>query len=289
MKYRIFIVLILSVLVLSTVKAELKPNSYFDCVVAIIGIEEHNITKGTGFLFGKRKQGVGDYDIYLVTNKHVLQNKDNSSKNEVKILFNSIDNMQGILRPLKLVEGNPSLPVWTGHADSIVDIAVIKLNDSLLEGVIYDYFKSDKEAFNKEELGKNVSEGDDVYILGFPFGFVGVENKKYVILRNGVVSRIQDFFDGKSSDFIVDAFIFHGNSGSPVILRPKSGRKTKSNLHYKIIGVAKGRAFPEKDKNNEVDGNNTGLCLVESVNRIFEAIERAEKVKGENDLEIMNR
>ncbi|OAV63383.1 hypothetical protein Barb6XT_03167 [Bacteroidales bacterium Barb6XT] len=226
------------------------------------------------------------YDIYLVTNKHVLQNKDNSSKNEVRLLFNSIDNKQQVFRPLKLVEGNPSLPIWTGHTDSIVDIAIIKLNDLQLSGVIYDYFKSDKEAFNAEEFKKNVSEGDDVDILGFPYGFIGAGYKKYVILKNGVVSRIQDLFEEKSIDFLVDAFIFPGNSGSPVILRPKSGHKTKSNSQYKLIGVAKGhRYFDDAIVGKEV----MGLCIVESVNRIFEAIERTEKVKGENDLEIMNK
>ena len=41
-----------------------------------------------------------------------------------------------------------------------------------------------------------------------------------MIVRYGIVARIQDWYDGRSKDFLIDSSIYPGNSGGPVILKP---------------------------------------------------------------------
>ncbi len=81
-----------------------------------------------------------------------------------------------------------------------------------------------------KELG--VSEGDGVFVLGFPLQLVGGE-RNFVIVRQGIIARIGDMLEGYSKTFLVDTFIFPGNSGGPVFLRPEvvaiTGTKSQGN------------------------------------------------------------
>ena len=88
------------------------------------------------------------------------------------------------------------------------------------------------------ELG--FSEGDGIYILGFPMNLVG-EGRNYVIAREGSIARIRDALAGTMNEFLVDALVFPGNSGGPVILRPEltSIKGTASQKRSYLIGMVK--------------------------------------------------
>ncbi len=48
----------------------------------------------------------------------------------------------------------------------------------------YNFFRSDDTVFTKDDLIKmETTEGDYVYVLGFPMGLVGID-RQHVILRN---------------------------------------------------------------------------------------------------------
>lgn len=64
---------------------------------------------------------------------------------------------------------------------------------------------------DKEDVG----EGQSVYILGYPMSLVD-PNEHYAVLRSGSIARIRDTLEGRSPTFLLDAFIFPGNSGGPV-------------------------------------------------------------------------
>ncbi len=55
------------------------------------------------------------------------------------------------------------------------------------------------------------TEGDYIYVLGFPMGLVSVD-RQHAILRSGAIARIRDLFENKSRDFMIDALVFPGNS-----------------------------------------------------------------------------
>ncbi|NIQ01904.1 MAG: serine protease, partial [Nitrospinaceae bacterium] len=59
-----------------------------------------------------------------------------------------------------------------------------------------------------------------MYVLGFPMGIMAPE-RQYVIARSGIIARIRDTLEKRGHDFLIDAMVFPGNSGSPVISKPE--------------------------------------------------------------------
>lgn len=195
----------------------LIPPFYLDCVVAI-GAQQNGTHQwmGTGFLFGYRDEGyeAGSYTLYLVTNKHVFKGFDH-----VYIRFNPQGRQPAKVYNLDLISNGNVL--YKQHPNQNVDIAVAKINAQLLknDGIRFSFFRCDQDCYYISDLKTiQVTEGDGIFALGYPMGNVGA-NRQYVIVRNGSLARVRDMLDGYSSDFIIDAFVFPGNSGGPVIIK----------------------------------------------------------------------
>ena len=164
------------------------------------------------------------YVIYLVTNHHVIDEHIAATNGPLSVRLNrkSSGTVQEYDFPL-VVDG---LPTWHAHPDPVIDIAVVRLNGPWLEqmGIKFDYFHSDFDTLNRvkaKELG--LSEGYGVFVLGFPMNLVGTQ-QDYVVVRQGSIARVRDALDAPATvkSFLIDSFIFPGNSGSPVVLRPET-------------------------------------------------------------------
>jgi len=114
-------------------------------------------------------------------------------------------------------------------------------------GIKFGYFHSDFDPLSRvkaKELG--LSEGYGVFVLGFPMNLVGTQ-QDYVVVRQGTIARIRDTLDSPATvkGFLIDSFIFPGNSGSPVVLRPETafaqfpGEKPPIGAAF-LLGVVKG-------------------------------------------------
>ena len=106
-------------------------------------------------------------------------------------------------------------------------------------GVEFYFFQADDHTVSLEQARTiQVSEGDGIFVLGFPLGESG-EERNYAIVRQGIVARIQDWLKGTTRMFLVDASIFPGNSGGPVLLKPEiaSVGGTTSNKRCALIGM----------------------------------------------------
>ena len=130
-------------------------------------------------------------------------------------------------------------------------------------------------------LAAGVSEGDPMYVLGFPMGIV-TSTSNYVIVKGGVISRVRDILEGHVTKFLVDCSVFPGNSGGPVVIRPEaiSISDTQSVSIAALIGVVKSY-LPYSDiaisqqtgKPRVIFEENSGLAEVESVDSIKETVE----------------
>lgn len=266
----------------------LIPPFFLDCVVAI-GVTNTDKTKkwiGTGFLIGRffkqREDGSKDYHVFLVTNKHVL-----NRLNAVIVRFNPQPQNPEPARdydvPLIDINGNK---LWTEHPNQDIDVATININPKILHEhrMKFSYFQSDRTAHLitvSQMIERGMSEGDFVYVLGYPMGIVAPD-RQYVIVRSGSIARIRDLLEGRSSDFIVDVFVFPGNSGGPVVSKPEfiSIEGTKSNSQACLIGIVKDYV-PYQDvaisqqtgRPRVVFEENSGLASVIPVNFILETIE----------------
>lgn len=275
----------------------LLPPSYLDGVVAIgVAMEPDKLTWfATGFLVGwpAEKDGIPGQHIFLVTNKHVLEGEDS-----IVVRFNPEKGKKIQNYSISLKDVKKQFPQrWVSHPNNI-DVAVIGLDGAFLKKDGQQLLPFDRSAFlTIEEMDKNkVSEGDSIYVIGYPMGLVD-PNWRYPIVRSGSIARIQDIFEehrseleGYRSEFLIDAFIFPGNSGSPVILKPESEAvegTTPINFACVIGMVSSHMTYPDIAENVEtqeqcvVFNDNSGLTNVIPSDFIKETIEEFIKKTSE--------
>ena len=259
---------------------------YLDCVVAI-GEDDGKggvHWMGTGFLLGYRLSNVqyaseNTYSIFLVSNKHVLY-----KQNQIYLRFNPQGGLPAQNFQLQVVNGNNNLCKINPNAN--VDVAIVNIPQTYFDNLIKNgvnprFFTYDTDCYNIADLKRiETTEGDDIFVLGFPMGNVG-NTRQYVILRGGVIARIHDMLEGFSSDYIIDAPVFPGNSGGPVIIKPEFTHieGTKSQNESRLIGLVKSyitytdvAISPQTGRPRVVFEENTGLTNVEPVDYIIETI-----------------
>lgn len=263
----------------------LIPPFMLDCVVAI-GFRDGNGNvgyAGTGFLFGRRAgtdptDGKGTYQLFLVTNRHVL---DGNTTAFLRFNPESPKAAHVFDAPLKDANGKQ---LWFALADPDVDIAVMTINATVLqaEKIQFGFFAGDAHVLTHKDAGSaGLSEGDGVFVLGFPMGNVGAE-RNYVVVRQGIIARIRDSLAGAVKTFLIDAAVFPGNSGGPVVTRPEMTAitGTKSITQASLIGVVSAY-LPYHDvavsqqtrRPRIIFEENSGLAAVVPVDRVLETIE----------------
>ena len=132
-------------------------------------------------------------------------------------------------------------PLWFTHDDPEIDVAAIPINVARLrkEEIQFAYFKSELHVASRTKATEmGVSEGDGVFLLGFPMGLIG-NTRNMVVVRQGAIARIRDFLEGGSRDFLIDCTVFPGNSGGPVVGRPEftSIKGTKAVDGAYLLGI----------------------------------------------------
>jgi hypothetical protein len=267
----------------------LIPPFFLDTVVAIGVGDDPNIRRwiGTGFIFGFFNKALPDtnqkyYHLWLITNKHVLKDL-----NDVYIKFNSAQEPQSKDYKVHLKARNGRV-LWTGHPVEFIDVAAFGLSASVLntDEMQYSFFRSDENILNREKMRANgVTEGDRVFVLGFPMGLVEPD-RQYVICRGGCIARVRDFIEWRTTEFLIDAPVFPGNSGGPVIICPSpiAIQGTNAIMKADLIGMVKAYvpytdiAISAQTLHQRIlFEENSGLAAVESVDSIIETVELAEK------------
>ena len=263
----------------------LIPPFFFDSVVAIgFGDDPKSRYRATGFLYGlfikNKTKDKNTYSIYLVTNRHVFEGE------KVAVLrFNPTGSAAA--REFKVrLKDKDGKPLWFTHDDPEIDVAAIGINARRLqaEGIQFSYFRSDVHVASRAEAVEvGISEGDGVFLLGFPMGLVG-ETRNVVVVRQGAIARIRDFLEGGSRDFLIDCTVFPGNSGGPVILRPEvtSITGTKPAEKACLLGIV-ATYIPYEDvaisaqtkQPRIVFQENSGLATVFPVDHINDVVNKA--------------
>lgn len=274
----------------------LIPPFFLDCVVAI-GVPQQPVSPtapilephwiGTGFLVGRPVQGANPahYTTYLVTNKHVIQ-----GLNFVVLRFNNVNGAGTQDIPL-LLQNQAFQPIWFGHPNPDVDVAVVSINPQFLQqlGSQFSFFALDQHCKDTAGLRTiGASEGDFIYVLGFPMGQVTPQTN-YIIARTGIVARIRDVLHGSHTNYLIDASVYPGNSGGPVVSKPEavSIQGTQANSNASLIGMVKAY-IPYKDvaisqqtkQQRVIFEENSGLALVETVDSIQQTIQIAHQTQN---------
>lgn len=267
----------------------LLPPGYLDAVVAI-GTKKKNeiIWNGTGFFYIYKRKSKETTYLFLITNKHIIDNAVEERKKHIFLKLNRLKSSESVNCEINLFDDNNS-PLYMNHPKG-VDISIIELNYSKFDDKInMQAFLSDKTAFTIDELrDSEVTEGDDVFVLGFPMGNVGIKRKS-TIVRKGCIARISDVINHENNEMLLDALIFPGNSGGPVILKPNPFRikGTKAHKNAVLIGIINEYLSYEDIAKSEQTGHikaiftdNSGLASafpVDFINQVIVAYLKGEQ------------
>lgn len=232
----------------------------------------HKHWVGTGFLVGYTHPGANE--VFLITNKHVVQNQAS-----LYIRFNAQNGDAAKDFPLNIRKPTGDFD-FSLHPHNDVDIVAVSLNTKFLADnrSQYAFFDLTSCAIPLRKMrASGLAEGSLIYSLGFPMNLVA-KTRQYPICRLGCISRISDIYEQDNAiDFLVDSQTFPGNSGGPVVtLEAGAG----PNGMAKLIGVLHAY-IPYKEslfsrqtgRERSVMEENSGLTLVQTVDRIMEVVE----------------
>lgn len=259
----------------------LMPPEYLDSVIAIGFRNDDDVFyNSTGFMYGRYLDDADGYLVFLITNRHVLEGQD-----QAILRFNPEPGRRAKAFPIELTKKDGTR-TWVGHPDSEIDVAAALLDVDVLDehGIPARFFAEDEHVlFFDDQRAHHLSEGDGVFIIGFPMGEVG-EERNYAVVRNGCVARVRDTLADDSSEFLVDGFIFPGNSGGPLVLKPEltSVGNTESFQQAYLIGIVSSylpyryvAISQQTQRPRVIFEENSGLAAVFPPDRIREAVERA--------------
>ena len=132
---------------------------------------------------------------------------------------------------------------------------------------------------HEKMLNGEFSEGDEVFILGFPVGW-RAGSQDYPIVRHGMVAQIKGLVNGDHDTFLVDGSGFGGNSGGPVLTKAQIASITGTPRidRVSLVGMvaASTNITRDSDSGPQVQ-ENADLIVVEPINRINETVELALK------------
>lgn len=168
---------------------------------------------------------------------------------------------------------------WTVHPDPELDVAVLPVQGfpEMDTGPV-SFYGGTNTMLRGELVENEFREGNEVFVLGFPLAMVG-GNKNYVIARQGIIARIQDWYEGAAKSYLIDSSIFPGNSGVPVLAKPTLHTYGTTITTAKLIGMVSGYVpFKDVARSDQTglpmlaSQENSGLAVVVPVDAIEDTI-----------------
>jgi|GEM_PF-1804856 len=260
------------------------------------------IPHGTGFLFYNYKE---PSKLIVVTCAHLLKNSSiyvSVNADSAFLVYTKNKNIRNIIgnNLVWQIVGNRirakvdlyknNLPVFAKH-DSL-DIAAFVIESPNMEIVIDSTikFKTAKSLAIPQSMilfRKDLQLGDETYFIGFPFG-IGTDDSVNPLVRSGSIA----WFSTTTPFYLLDAFSYNGNSGSPVFLKTILGPKL-GDLSWnssKLIGMIIGHYYEglnnilvqpnPKELKFEIRNieSNDGLAICVWMDDIMQVIGKLEKI-----------
>lgn len=179
-------------------------------------LADGRMSTGTGFLFSFLRNGESSVPT-IVTNKHVVEgaitgkfvinqmDSQGNRSNKEKILFN-ID---------KFTDG------YILHPDPDVDLCIIPIASYLnqvQERKVKPYlFFLDSTIIPTGEQWSQLTPLEEIIMIGYPNG-IWDQTNNLPIIRQGITATHPNIDYNGKKEFLIDAAVFPGSSGSPVFI-----------------------------------------------------------------------
>lgn len=210
-------------------------------------VADGNDGTGTGFLFAYETDG--RHIPVIVTNKHVVE----SAATGWLTFHIRGDNDQPKLGSSYRLEITDFSMAWHGHPDPEIDVTVMPLApvmEMLGSQGVRPFLKwIDRSITATPQLIAELDALEDVVFIGYPNGIWDAKNFLPISRRGTAATHIAVDFQGKKQ-FLLDASVFPGSSGSPVFLFNKgmfSDRQGNTSIATRIafLGVVAAVFFRE--------------------------------------------
>ena len=267
--------------------------------------------RGTGFAYAMIKEGASSGKVWVVTCAHVVA----AGQGQGATMIEINDTEGGIGRGA--VEGGWTFSdEWEGWAKEYgqdwwnrekgiysvrdhlpKDVAVTRLNKAytadgreIATAATKDAQHS-RDAWTRKRIRyEGVSEGHEVLALGYTEGRYEI-GENWPVVRRGSIAQITPYKRGLTGSFAVDAGIFEGASGGPVMLLPSFLSRGGSGAIHKggIIGMACATVYMPMEIRVEirttergsigvpVSQQHMGLGYVIPIDEIHRVIEKADR------------
>lgn len=198
------------------------------CTTRIIATDfQDRIHYATGFLYMVPLDAPNMGRIYIITNRHVAENK-----KEIKFGLSRKDNNDNPIYepPVYQIYGTQEGIIY--HPNSQVDLCAIPItmliNAREQSGTKLFYRYLTKELIPSEEKLKSLEPVEDILLIGYPNGLWD-ECNNMPIVRKGITASAPYLSYNGRSEFLIDAACFGGSSGSPVIIYDKGTYRNKND------------------------------------------------------------
>ena len=193
---------------------------------------------GTGF-FLQKQIALNAYKVFLITNRHVLH----QGVDSINVWFTKAKDGVPLVGQCEYISIY-SISQMVMHPS--VDLAILDCSALFSRFPEELYFK----AFSYEMLSsfeeQEFSVADTVYFIGYPEGVYDTYNG-LPLLRKGIISSHPGYdFDGEPQ-FVIDANVYHGSSGSPVFIDVSQSYGLPGNSpNIKLLGIVTAAYFKDQ-------------------------------------------
>lgn len=180
---------------------------------------------GTGFLY-QVPVSKERHCILLISNRHVY----GDPSKPIQLVFHRRDDNDASrpkLGQTVTLADSKFDSVFTGHPDATVDLACINIS-KIGNNVPPIFYKILTDQVMPDFGHERILPGNDVWFVGYPANRFDTTNNLPVLRRGYIASIPKVDFEGRS-EFLIDAQVFPGSSGSPVF--------TSIGNRFKLVGV----------------------------------------------------
>lgn len=222
-------------------RAETPAEQLFFTTVYLAGRDASGSTwTGTGFIINYEVDAGQTLPI-LVTNKHVV---DGAAELDVR-LVRAGGNGQPLPQATQTTITGFGANSWLGHPVPEVDVAVLFLGPVIQqmqqEGRAPFFRAFSPDLMLTEQQAQELDALEEVTFVGYPNGLFDTENFLPIARRGQTATPIQNNYRG-SPAFLIDASVFGGSSGSPVLIFDRGMYSTRSGgtvvgSRFHLVGV----------------------------------------------------
>ena len=220
--------------------------------------------QGTGFYYartetpeGSGPQWVKMDDLSIVTNRHVLiPRRDGVEMKPTTIAFGlRTVGANGMNWDQFVATESEIARIAKFHQDKTIDVAILDISEILksrlqsTKKLVAPFFLGPSMFVGKNNI--EVEASDDVLVVGYPKGFYDRVNL-FPIIKSGIIATKWGVgFEGKPQ-FLIDAKLFPGSSGSVVLSKPidmvfKDGKlMSAKDKQFALLGVYSGEPILEE-------------------------------------------